>query len=107
MLMLLVFFALSLGLSFLLTPLVGAMARRFGFTDKPDVRGKLHDQAIPVGGGVVVLLASLATIGLMLLLDLWAWRDGFYQQVTLWLAPPWWDAAAIQLGRAKFDEEAT
>jgi len=103
--MLLVFFALSLGLSLLLTPLARALASRFGLTDKPDERRKLHDQAIPVGGGVAVLLASLATIGVMLLVD--TWRGELYEQVSLWLAPPWWDIDIIDFGRKEFNEHRT
>jgi UDP-GlcNAc:undecaprenyl-phosphate GlcNAc-1-phosphate transferase len=85
MLMLFAFFALSLGLSILLTPLARAFASRCGLTDKPDERRKLHSQAIPVGGGFAVLLASLATIIVMLFSDLCPWREEFYEQSTLWL----------------------
>jgi UDP-GlcNAc:undecaprenyl-phosphate GlcNAc-1-phosphate transferase len=105
MLMLLVFFALSLGLSLLLTPLARALASQFGLTDKPDERRKLHDQAIPVGGGVAVLLASLATIGVMLLVD--AWRGELYEQVSQWLAPPWWDLGIIVSGGNEFHDHLT
>src|SRR5436190_23411458 len=85
MLTLLVFFGLSLGLSLLLTPLSRTVASRCGLTDKPDQRRKLHGQTIPVAGGIAVLLASLATISLMLLTGLCPWSDEFYVHADQWL----------------------
>src|SRR5438045_3030847 len=70
-------FALSLGLSILLTPLVRTLAGRYGLTDKPDQRRKLHGQNIPVAGGIAILLASLTTIGLMLITGLFPWVGEF------------------------------
>ena len=57
--MLICLFATSLSLSLLLTPLDRSAARRWGLTDKPDQRRKLHAQAIPVAGGIAILLASV------------------------------------------------
>ncbi|HWY86824.1 MAG TPA: MraY family glycosyltransferase [Gemmataceae bacterium] len=85
MLTLLALFALSLGLSILLTPLARALAGRWGLTDKPDRRRKLHGQNIPVAGGIAVLLASLTTIALMLVTGLCPWSEEFNQQAAQWL----------------------
>jgi UDP-GlcNAc:undecaprenyl-phosphate/decaprenyl-phosphate GlcNAc-1-phosphate transferase len=82
---LLVFFALSLGFSLALTPLVRTLSNQFGLTDKPDRRRKLHGQTIPVAGGIAVLLASLTTITLMLLADLSPWGAEFFEQAGQWL----------------------
>ena len=82
---LLALFALSLGLSILLTPLARALAGRCGLTDKPDKRRKLHGHDIPVAGGIAVLLASLATIGIMLVTGLCPWSEEFNQQAGQWL----------------------
>jgi len=79
------FFAVSLVSSILLTPLVRALASRYGLTDKPDQRRKLHGQTIPVAGGLAVLLASLATLFIMLAADLCPWSEQFYQQASQWL----------------------
>lgn len=49
------------GLSFvtclLLTPLVRALAARFGLVDHPDGNRKLHANPIPVAGGIAILLS--------------------------------------------------
>src|SRR5438552_18187692 len=82
MIPLLALFALSLGLSILLTPLVRAFASRYGLIDKPDQRRKLHGQDIPVAGGIAVLLASLTTIALMLISGLCPWTDEFSAHAT-------------------------
>ncbi len=85
MLTLLALFALSLGFSIVLTPIVRSLASRCGLTDKPDQRRKLHSQTIPVAGGIAVLLASMATLGFMLLSGLCPWAEEFYQQASQWL----------------------
>src|SRR5687767_7576284 len=82
---LLAFFGLSFGLSLLLTPLARALAARGGLTDKPDQRRKLHGQTVPVAGGIAVLLASLATIALLLVMGVGAWEEGFFEQINQWL----------------------
>jgi UDP-GlcNAc:undecaprenyl-phosphate GlcNAc-1-phosphate transferase len=82
---LLAVFALSLGFSILLTPLVRALAGRCGLTDKPDQRRKLHGHNIPVAGGIAVLLASLAAISLMLITGFCPWSELFTEQAAQWL----------------------
>jgi UDP-GlcNAc:undecaprenyl-phosphate GlcNAc-1-phosphate transferase len=85
MITLLALFAVSLLFSIALTPLVRALASRWGLTDKPDQRRKLHGQTVPVAGGIAVLMASLATISLMLLTGLSPWGHEFEQQAAQWL----------------------
>jgi UDP-GlcNAc:undecaprenyl-phosphate GlcNAc-1-phosphate transferase len=84
---LLAFFALSLVLSIFLTPLARALARRWGYTDKPDERRKLHGQAIPVAGGIALLLASLATVSGVFLSGLCpdSWSEEFSKDAPFWL----------------------
>lgn len=57
-------FVLCLGL----VPLARALAQRFGLVDQPDGHRKMHKLPIPVSGGLAVLSAVVATLGLMLLL---------------------------------------
>src|SRR5947207_2416772 len=78
-------FVLSLGFSILLTPLARTLARRWGLTDKPDGRRKLHGQEIPVAGGLAVLLACLTTITLMLVTGFCPWSAEFHEQAIQWL----------------------
>jgi UDP-GlcNAc:undecaprenyl-phosphate GlcNAc-1-phosphate transferase len=54
--------AVSFVASLLLTPLVRRLAHRFGVVDKPDEYRKLHSQAIPLGGGVAILIAFLLSL---------------------------------------------
>src|SRR5262245_53931285 len=72
-------FASSLALSILFTPAVRALAHRYGLTDKPDQRRKLHGQDIPVAGGIAVLLATLTTVTLMLGTGWCPWENEFAQ----------------------------
>lgn len=53
-----VLFILSLGLSILLTPVVGWVARRYRLLDQPSER-KVHKDRIPRAGGVAIFLAFL------------------------------------------------
>ncbi len=53
---------LALLAALVLAPVVRACAMRFGLVDQPDGRRKLHGAAMPLGGGVVVLLAMMLTI---------------------------------------------
>jgi UDP-GlcNAc:undecaprenyl-phosphate GlcNAc-1-phosphate transferase len=78
-------FLLSLGLSFLLTPLARHLAHRWGFTDKPDGRRKLHARAVPVAGGVAVLLASLTTVLVLVFTEICPWSEAFHEQASQWL----------------------
>jgi UDP-GlcNAc:undecaprenyl-phosphate GlcNAc-1-phosphate transferase len=59
---LLTILCLSLGLSIVLTPLARTVARRYGLVDKPDGRRKIHSEAIPVAGGIAILLAGTGAL---------------------------------------------
>jgi len=48
----------------LLTRLAIFWAQRWGYLDYPDRQRKLQDQAVPLGGGVAVFLATLVTVSL-------------------------------------------
>ncbi len=56
MLVFLLVFASSLGMCLLLTPLARAVARQCRLVDRPDGRRKLHAGAIPLAGGLPILL---------------------------------------------------
>ena len=62
-------FATALVASLCLTPIVRMLARRWGVVDHPDEHRKLHGQATPLGGGVVVLLAFLVTVSVVLVIS--------------------------------------
>lgn len=51
--------AVSILASLVLTPLARRAARRYGLLDHPDEHRKLHGDAVPLGGGVAVLLATI------------------------------------------------
>src|SRR5690349_13676318 len=57
----------SCGCCLLLTPLVRALALRWGLVDCPDGRRKMHGGPIPLAGGPAILLAVLATLALLVL----------------------------------------
>lgn len=59
--------ALAFGIAFLLTPFMRRLAFKVGALDHPGPR-KIHRQAMPLLGGVVVYLAFWGTAGLVLLL---------------------------------------
>jgi UDP-GlcNAc:undecaprenyl-phosphate GlcNAc-1-phosphate transferase len=61
--------AISLGLSLLLTPIARRIAFRYGLIDSPDGRRKLHSEAIPVAGGLPLLGATAAAVGLVMAFD--------------------------------------
>jgi len=84
MLTLLCFFATSLGLSLVLTPIARALATRIGLIDKPDLRRKLHGQAIAVAGGLAILLASLATFAFLVPMNLLPWSEELFEQGHQW-----------------------
>ncbi|MFH1919099.1 MAG: MraY family glycosyltransferase, partial [Planctomycetota bacterium] len=76
-----------------LTPAVIRMSRRFGLVDRPDVDRKLHSQAIPLGGGVSVLVAGVLSLTVLLSL-----RNGWSQILPAdasFLAGLAWSAVAI------------
>src|SRR3972149_3844358 len=43
------------------TPLVRLAALRMGLTDSPDGHRKVHARSVPLGGGMAVLIALVAT----------------------------------------------
>src|SRR5437016_968004 len=58
------------GLSLLLTPVVRAIAGRYGLVDHPDRHRKIHPRSVPVAGGLVILgSASAALLALAVLVD--------------------------------------
>ena len=57
---------LSLGACLGLTPLVRALATRYGFVDRPDGRRKIHARATPVVGGLALLLSCSAALAVAL-----------------------------------------
>lgn len=50
----------------LLTPLARRLALRIGLIDAPDGRRKMHDGAIPVAGGIAILVTGLGVLALAL-----------------------------------------
>jgi UDP-GlcNAc:undecaprenyl-phosphate/decaprenyl-phosphate GlcNAc-1-phosphate transferase len=68
MLVLVAVLLVSLGLSLLLTPIARRVALRINLVDRPDGRRKIHAQAIPVAGGLAVLMAMASTLTLFWLL---------------------------------------
>jgi UDP-GlcNAc:undecaprenyl-phosphate GlcNAc-1-phosphate transferase len=69
----------SFGLAFLLTPWARSLARRVGLVDRPDGGRKTQREAIPVGGGLVVLGSVILTL------------------IAVWLVIPW-DMATSTVG---------
>ncbi|HUG92258.1 MAG TPA: MraY family glycosyltransferase [Planctomycetaceae bacterium] len=69
---------LALAASALATPLVRRAALRLGIVDQPDGHRKLHASAIPLGGGVAVLLGAAAALGIALIVDN-PWRDVLHE----------------------------
>jgi UDP-GlcNAc:undecaprenyl-phosphate GlcNAc-1-phosphate transferase len=59
-------------LSLLLTPVVRSLFRRWGLVDHPDSTRKLHEEAVPSGGGVAVALAYALAFAVLLSLPLHA-----------------------------------
>src|ERR1017187_6112844 len=57
-------------LSLLLTPVVRNLFRRWGLIDHPDSTRKLHEEAVPSGGGVAVALAYALSYAVLLSLPL-------------------------------------
>lgn len=58
-------FLLGLGASLVLTPLVRHAARRFGVLDRPDKGRKRHHKAVPLFGGLAILLAIAIAVAFM------------------------------------------
>jgi UDP-GlcNAc:undecaprenyl-phosphate GlcNAc-1-phosphate transferase len=61
-----IFSALACVTGLVLTVLVRELAPRIGLTDLPDGRRKLHAEAMPLGGGLAVLLATISVVGVVL-----------------------------------------
>ena len=55
-------------LSLLLTPLVRSLALRWGVTDHPDFRRKIHTAPIARAGGVVMVLSYVLAFAVLLIL---------------------------------------
>jgi UDP-GlcNAc:undecaprenyl-phosphate GlcNAc-1-phosphate transferase len=87
MMTLLILFGSSLGLCLILTPLVRALAARYGLVDCPDGRRKTHSQPTPVAGGLAILIAGTLAVAAALIVPgdlhdkLWA-----PAQTLWWLA---------------------
>src|SRR4051794_16429639 len=64
---LLIVLGISLGLSLVLTPLARAAAARVGLVDSPDGRRKTHARAIPLAGGIAILLSVGGALAFALL----------------------------------------
>ncbi len=81
----LITFAVALILSLLATRLVRQFAPRFGLVDPPDGVRKLQCVAIPVGGGLAVFFAMLASILIALSLDTQV-AYAFIERLPQWVA---------------------
>jgi UDP-GlcNAc:undecaprenyl-phosphate/decaprenyl-phosphate GlcNAc-1-phosphate transferase len=55
-------FCAACALSLLLVPVVRRACERFGLTDRPDSRRKLHQQSVALGGGIVAYLATIGAV---------------------------------------------
>jgi UDP-GlcNAc:undecaprenyl-phosphate GlcNAc-1-phosphate transferase len=55
-------FCAACALSLLLVPIVRRACDRFGLTDRPDSRRKLHRQPVALGGGIVAYLATIGAV---------------------------------------------
>jgi UDP-GlcNAc:undecaprenyl-phosphate GlcNAc-1-phosphate transferase len=55
-------------LCLILTPLARTLARRIGLVDGPDGRRKMQQKAVPVAGGLAILVSTTTVLGIALLL---------------------------------------
>lgn len=78
-------FAIALVFSLFATRLVRQLAPRIGLVDSPDGVRKLQRVAIPVGGGLAVLFAMMASISIALSLD-YRVALAFTERLPQWLA---------------------
>jgi UDP-GlcNAc:undecaprenyl-phosphate GlcNAc-1-phosphate transferase len=60
--------ALSYILCLGLTPLARRWAARYGLVDRPDGHRKIHGRAVPVAGGLAILLSVVVAVGVALLI---------------------------------------
>ena len=58
-------------LSYLLTPLTRRIAIRYEFVDRPDAHRKMQDSAVALGGGAVLLAATLTVVSVIAIW--WGW----------------------------------
>jgi UDP-GlcNAc:undecaprenyl-phosphate/decaprenyl-phosphate GlcNAc-1-phosphate transferase len=84
MLTLIGLFMTSMLASLLLTPKVRFLAGRLGLVDKPDQRRKLQGAAIPIGGGIAILAASLFSLLAMLISGQCPWIEDFEAANRVW-----------------------
>lgn len=68
--------------SWLLTMLVRVFAFRIGLLDHPDAHRKVHGSAIPLGGGLAILLATVSTICVAVFFEN-PLREGLLQKTPL------------------------
>lgn len=59
-------FATALMVGLAVTPLVRRYALQAGFLDRPDRQRKMHDDPVPIGGGIAVWLALLSGVAAVL-----------------------------------------
>ena len=58
-------FGVAFATCLMLTPVVRNLARRWRIVDQPDMYRKLHATAIPLGGGVAIMLSFLLALGVV------------------------------------------
>jgi len=71
--------AVAILASLVLTPLVRRAAKTFGLLDHPDEHRKLHRGAMPLGGGVAVLLATIIAMAIVFAVSP-SWRTRLAQE---------------------------
>lgn len=52
-----------------LTPVIRSLARKHDLVDHPDPDRKLHDRAVPLGGGIAIFFATLVGVAIALLIQ--------------------------------------
>lgn len=77
-------FSLSFLLSLALVPLLAILARQVGLIDNPDKLRKLHDNGIPMVGGMLFILVIPVTCLLVFASELAF--EPFFSRATQWLA---------------------
>ena len=69
----------ALIISVLVTPMIRRIAYRWRLTDRPDSHRKLHNQPIPLGGGISILLALWGAVAVALCASR-QFRDEFFHE---------------------------
>lgn len=77
---LIVIMLLSFGLCLILTPIARAWAIRQGLVDRPDGRRKMQPQAIPLAGGLAILVSCSGAVLVAVLLAPHPLRDRLWEQ---------------------------